>query len=80
MTDVISVSKPQPVTKLTRKPITRARTSKYQKVIDVANKLKPGEMFTVPTPEGGTHVAGFWNAILKGIKGYGELATTKRPR
>jgi len=23
---------------------------------------------TVPTPEGGTHVAGFWAAILKGIK------------
>jgi topoisomerase-4 subunit B len=33
---------------------------------------------TVPTPEGGTHVAGFWNAILKGIKGYGELAGNKK--
>ncbi|WP_019955304.1 DNA topoisomerase IV subunit B [Yoonia vestfoldensis] len=33
---------------------------------------------TVPTPEGGTHVAGFWNAILKGIKGYGELANNKK--
>ena len=33
---------------------------------------------TVPTPEGGTHVTGFWNAILKGIKAYGELASNKK--
>ncbi len=33
---------------------------------------------TVPTPEGGTHVTGFWNAILKGIKGYGELSGNKK--
>ena len=33
---------------------------------------------TVPTPEGGTHVAGFWAAILKGIKGYGELAGNRK--
>ena len=33
---------------------------------------------TVPTPEGGTHVAGFWAAILKGIKDYGELANNKK--
>jgi topoisomerase-4 subunit B len=33
---------------------------------------------TVPTPEGGTHEAGFWTAILKGIKGYGELVGNKK--
>ncbi len=33
---------------------------------------------TVPTPEGGTHVAGFWAAILKGIKAYGELTSNKK--
>jgi topoisomerase-4 subunit B len=33
---------------------------------------------TVPTPEGGTHVAGFWAAILKGIKAYGELSSNKK--
>src|SRR6056297_1568682 len=33
---------------------------------------------TVPTPEGGTHVAGFWAAILKGIKGYGELVNNRK--
>ncbi|MEL7099496.1 MAG: DNA topoisomerase IV subunit B [Pseudomonadota bacterium] len=33
---------------------------------------------TVPTPEGGTHEAGFWAAILKGIKAYGELANNKK--
>jgi topoisomerase-4 subunit B len=33
---------------------------------------------TIPTPEGGTHVAGFWAAILKGIKAYGELANNKK--
>ena len=33
---------------------------------------------TVPTPEGGTHVAGFWAAILKGIKAYGELIGNKK--
>jgi len=33
---------------------------------------------TVPTPEGGTHVAGFWSAILKGIKAYGELTNNKK--
>ncbi|WP_372603883.1 DNA topoisomerase IV subunit B [Actibacterium sp.] len=33
---------------------------------------------TVPTPEGGTHVAGFWNAILKGIRAYGELINNKK--
>jgi topoisomerase-4 subunit B len=33
---------------------------------------------TVPTPEGGTHVAGFWAAILKGIRAYGELTNNKK--
>ncbi|MBV7409161.1 DNA topoisomerase IV subunit B [Maritimibacter sp. DP1N21-5] len=33
---------------------------------------------TVPTPEGGTHVAGFWSAILKGIRAYGELVGNKK--
>ncbi len=33
---------------------------------------------TVPTPEGGTHESGFWSAILKGIKAYGELTGTKK--
>ncbi|MBS1303125.1 DNA topoisomerase IV subunit B [Loktanella sp. SALINAS62] len=33
---------------------------------------------TVPTPEGGTHEVGFWNAILKGIKAYGELTNNRK--
>ncbi len=33
---------------------------------------------TVPTPEGGTHEAGFWAAILKGIKAYGERVSNKK--
>ncbi len=33
---------------------------------------------TVPTPEGGTHVAGFWAATLKGIKAYGELVNNRK--
>jgi topoisomerase-4 subunit B len=33
---------------------------------------------TIPTPEGGTHEAGFWAAILKGIRGYGELASNRK--
>lgn len=33
---------------------------------------------TVPTPEGGTHEAGFWAAILKGIRTYGDLAGNKK--
>ena len=32
----------------------------------------------MPTPEGGTHVAGFWAAILKGIRAYGELSNNKK--
>ena len=33
---------------------------------------------TVPTPEGGTHEAGFWAAILKGIKAYGERVKNRK--
>jgi len=33
---------------------------------------------TIPTPEGGTHEAGFWAAILKGVKAYGERANTRK--
>ncbi|MGB1389705.1 MAG: DNA topoisomerase IV subunit B [Paracoccaceae bacterium] len=33
---------------------------------------------TVPTPEGGTHEAGFWAAVLKGIRAYGELVNNKK--
>jgi len=33
---------------------------------------------TVPTPEGGTHEAGFWAAILKGIKAYCELVNNRK--
>jgi topoisomerase-4 subunit B len=33
---------------------------------------------TVPTPEGGTHEAGFWAATLKGIKAYGERVRNRK--
>ncbi|MEI6098331.1 MAG: DNA topoisomerase IV subunit B [Alphaproteobacteria bacterium] len=33
---------------------------------------------TIPTPEGGTHETGFWNAILRGIKAYGERVKNKK--
>ncbi len=33
---------------------------------------------TVPTPEGGTHEAGFWAATLKGIKAYGERVKNRK--
>ncbi|MFN3273724.1 MAG: DNA topoisomerase IV subunit B [Paracoccus sp. (in: a-proteobacteria)] len=33
---------------------------------------------TVPTPEGGTHEMGFWNAILKGIRAHGEMVGNKK--
>ena len=33
---------------------------------------------TVPTPEGGTHEAGFWSAILKGIRAYGDLVKNRK--
>ncbi len=33
---------------------------------------------TVPTPEGGTHEQGFWAALLKGIRGYGELVNNRK--
>ena len=33
---------------------------------------------TVPTPEGGTHEAGFWAAILKGIRAHGERSGNKK--
>ena len=33
---------------------------------------------TVPTPEGGTHESGFWAAMLKGVKSYGELTNNKK--
>jgi len=33
---------------------------------------------TVPTPEGGTHESGFWTAILKGIKAYGDLVKNRK--
>ncbi|MCP5085611.1 MAG: DNA topoisomerase IV subunit B [Rhodobacteraceae bacterium] len=33
---------------------------------------------TVPTPEGGTHENGFWAAVLKGIRAYGELVGNKK--
>ncbi|MGH7098797.1 MAG: DNA topoisomerase IV subunit B [Stellaceae bacterium] len=33
---------------------------------------------TIPTPEGGTHEAGLRAALLRGLKGYGELAGQRR--
>jgi topoisomerase-4 subunit B len=33
---------------------------------------------TIPTPEGGTHEAGLKGALLRGIKGYGELVGHRR--
>ncbi len=35
---------------------------------------------TVPTPEGGTHEAGFWAAVLKGIRAYGELVGNRKAK
>jgi topoisomerase-4 subunit B len=35
---------------------------------------------TVPTPEGGTHEGGFWSAILKGIRAYGDLVGNKKSK
>ena len=33
---------------------------------------------TIPTPEGGTHEAGLRNALLRGLKSYGELTGNRR--
>ena len=33
---------------------------------------------TIPTPEGGTHEAGFWAALLKGVRAYGELTSNRK--
>jgi topoisomerase-4 subunit B len=33
---------------------------------------------TVPTPEGGTHESGFWSAILKGVRAYGERVKNRK--
>jgi topoisomerase IV subunit B len=33
---------------------------------------------TIPTPEGGTHEAGFWAAILKGVRAYGDLVKNRK--
>ena len=33
---------------------------------------------TVPTPEGGTHETGFWNAVFKGIRAYGDLTKNRK--
>ncbi len=33
---------------------------------------------TVPTPEGGTHETGFWNAILRGIRAYGDRVKNRK--
>ncbi|MEO0621978.1 MAG: DNA topoisomerase IV subunit B [Pseudomonadota bacterium] len=35
---------------------------------------------TIPTPQGGTHEAGFWAAITRGIRAYGELSGTKKAK
>jgi len=35
---------------------------------------------TVPTPEGGTHEAGFWAAVLKGIRTYGERVNNRKAK
>ena len=35
---------------------------------------------TVPTPEGGTHEAGFWAAVLKGIRAYGERVNNRKAK
>jgi topoisomerase IV subunit B len=33
---------------------------------------------TVPTPEGGTHETGFWAAVIKGIRAYGDLVKNRK--
>ena len=34
----------------------------------------------MPTPEGGTHESGFWAAILKGIRDYGERVSNRKAK
>ncbi|WP_376088950.1 DNA topoisomerase IV subunit B [Roseomonas sp. CCTCC AB2023176] len=49
-----------------------------------ATWLEGGEGFlntyanTIPTPQGGTHEAGFRSALVKGLRAYGELRKEKR--
>ena len=33
---------------------------------------------TIPTPEGGTHEAGFWAAVLKALRAHGERTSNRR--
>jgi topoisomerase-4 subunit B len=33
---------------------------------------------TIPTPQGGTHEAGFWSAVTRGLRAHGELTANKR--
>jgi topoisomerase-4 subunit B len=33
---------------------------------------------TIPTPEGGTHEAGFWSAVTRALRAYGELSGNRK--
>jgi len=33
---------------------------------------------TIPTPQGGTHEAGFWSAVTRGLRAHGELIGNRR--
>ncbi|MEM9783207.1 MAG: DNA topoisomerase IV subunit B [Pseudomonadota bacterium] len=35
---------------------------------------------TIPTPEGGTHVQGFWTALVKAVRAYGERTGVKKAK
>ena len=45
-----------------------------------SSKFSTGGYITAGTLEGGTHEVGFWAAILRGIRAYGELLNNKKAK
>jgi len=73
------MGKPCSLKNLEKRPYTRTTVSKYQEVIDLALKLKTGQMFEV-TPPKGKAVTDFRNTLATVLRGKVIDVTGKKLR
>jgi hypothetical protein len=80
MRDESSLHRPQSSSRAARRAVPNGRSMWTGGLVAMPTASCSSYCNTIPTPEGGTHEAGFRARSVKGLRAYGELVGNKKDR